>query len=157
MDDVPSLALYANNRKIWLNLRDAFPHPYTESNARDFIEMVSQQSPPSVFAIATETEVIGSIGLMLGQDVHRITAELGYWLAEPYWNRGIVTEAIQRFVEFAFPHFKLKRIFAEPYANNPSSARVLEKAGFQLEGVMRSHAVKDGKVLDMLLYSMIRP
>jgi ribosomal-protein-alanine N-acetyltransferase len=154
-DDVESLARYANNRKIWLNVRDGFPHPYTEDNARAYIADVQQQQPMTVFAIATPTEAIGSIGIGLNQDVHRLTAELGYWLAEPYWGRGIVSEGVAAFCRYACEAFGLVRIYAEPYATNPASCRVLEKAGFTLEGRMRKNAVKDGQVLDQFLYAWI--
>ena len=89
--DVSSVAKYANNRKIWINLRDGFPHPYQLSDAENFLSKVVQQNPRTVFAIADDKEAIGSIGLMLGEDVHRFTAEIGYWLAEPFWNKGIMS------------------------------------------------------------------
>lgn len=155
LDDVHSLVKYANNRKIWLNLRDGFPHPYKTSDAYTFITRVNRQSTKTVFAIATEKEAIGSIGLLLGVDVHRFSAELGYWMAEPFWNKGIISEAIFLFSEYAINKYKLNRIFAEPYANNPASAKALEKAGFTLEGTMKAHAFKDGKVMDMFLYAKV--
>ncbi|MBN2246470.1 MAG: GNAT family N-acetyltransferase [Candidatus Aminicenantes bacterium] len=154
--DASTLAKYANNRKIWLNLRDVFPHPYTLSDAKEFIKRVKAQNPRTVFAIASQSEAIGSIGLVLGEDVHRFTAEMGYWLAEPFWNLGIMTDAIKIFSDYALEKFNLIRIFAEPYARNPASARVLEKAGFIREGTMKAHAYKDRKILDMYLYAKTR-
>jgi [ribosomal protein S5]-alanine N-acetyltransferase len=154
--DAESLARYANNIKIWRNLRDGFPHPYSLDNAKEFIQMVQRQDPLVFFAIASAREVIGGIGVMPGQDVHRLTAEMGYWLAEPYWGKGIMTEAVQRFSDWAMGHLGLVRIFAEPYSHNSASSRVLEKAGFQLEGTMRQHAIKEGRLVDMLLYAKIR-
>ncbi len=151
-----ALVRYANNRKIWLNLRDAFPHPYTDASATAFLEMVGRQSPATFFAIATQEEAIGGIGISIKQDVHRLTAELGYWLGEPYWGKGWMTEAVVKFTEWAFEHFDLRRVFAEPYATNTSSCRVLEKAGFALEGRMRSSVIKDGQILDQFLYARIR-
>jgi RimJ/RimL family protein N-acetyltransferase len=156
IDDAPSIAKYANNRKIWINLRDGFPHPYQLSDAENFIAKVAKQNPRTVFAIANNKEAIGSIGLMLGEDVHRFTAEMGYWLAEPFWNKGIMSEVVDSFAEFALEEFKLQRIFAEPYTSNPASARVLEKAGFVLEGKLRSSVFKDGKILDQFLYAKTR-
>ena len=103
--DAPALAKYANNRKIWLNLRDGFPHPYTLDNAHAFLDAVSRQDPVTYLAIATPGEAIGSIGLTLNSDVHRLTAEMGYWLAEPFWGRGIMTEVIEKFVDFGFTRF----------------------------------------------------
>jgi ribosomal-protein-alanine N-acetyltransferase len=156
MQDVPALVKYANNRKIWLNMRDLFPHPYTEASAYAFMELVALQSPTTFFAIATKAEAIGGVGVTLKQDVHRLTAELGYWLGEPYWGKGIMTEAVGKFTEYAFEAFDLKRIYAEAYATNVTSCRVLEKAGFEFEGRLRSSAIKDGVVLDQLLFARIR-
>jgi [ribosomal protein S5]-alanine N-acetyltransferase len=155
IQDAPSIAKHANNRKIWLNLRDAFPHPYRLGDAKAFIARVNKENPVTAFAIATQWEAIGSIGLMLGKDVHRYTAEMGYWLAEPFWGRGIMTKAVQYITAWAFRELKLHRIAAEPYATNTASHRVLEKAGFRREGVLRSSAFKDGKVLDQILYSYV--
>lgn len=155
MEDAPSIAKYANNRKIWTNLRDAFPYPYGLQDAESFISRSIASNPITVFAIATQSEVIGSIGLLLGKDVHRFTAELGYWLAEPFWGKGIMTQAVKSLTDYATSDLKLHRIFAEPYTTNPASARVLEKAGFLCEGILRSNVFKDGKVLDQYLYGYI--
>jgi RimJ/RimL family protein N-acetyltransferase len=155
--DAGALVKYANNRKVWLNLRDAFPHPCTNSSALAFLEMVARQNPTTFFAIATPQEAIGGIGISINQDVHRLTAEMGYWLAEPYWGKGIMTETVARFTEYAFENFPLVRIYAEPYAHNASSCRVLEKAGYTLEGRLRSSVIKDGQILDQLLYAQVRP
>lgn len=155
IQDAPAIAKYANNRKIWLNLRDAFPYPYSLGDAQAFIAKAIEAEPITVFAIATESEAIGSIGLMPGRDVHRFTAEIGYWLAEPFWGKGIMTNAVQFLTEWAFRELKLLRISAEPYATNAASQSVLEKAGFACEGVRRSSVFKDGKVLDQVVYSRI--
>lgn len=157
IDDATSIAKYANNRKIWKNLRDGFPYPYLISDAENFISKIAQQDPRTAFAIANDKKAIGSIGLRLGEDVHRFTAEMGYWLAEPFWNKGIMSEVVSRFAGFVFEKFELNRIFAEPYTSNPASARVLAKAGFVLEGTMRASVFKDGKILDQFLYAKIRP
>jgi RimJ/RimL family protein N-acetyltransferase len=155
MEDAPSIAKYADNRKIWMNLRDVFPHPYRLRDAEIFLSRVINANPRTVFAIATEAEAIGSIGLMPGNDVHRFTAEMGYWLAEPFWGKGIMTQAVKCLTAYAIRELKLHRVFAEPYSTNPASARVLEKAGFTCEGVLRSNVFKDGKIRDQLLYSYI--
>ena len=155
MGDAPSIARYANNRKIWMNLRDAFPYPYRLQDAESFISRVIEANPITVFAIATQSEAIGSVGLMVGKDVHRYTAEMGYWLAEPFWGKGIMTQAVKSMSSYAIRNLKLHRIFAEPYSTNPASARVLEKAGFICEGILRSNVFKDGKVLDQYLYSYV--
>jgi RimJ/RimL family protein N-acetyltransferase len=157
MDDVPAIVRYANNKRIWRNLRDAFPHPYTLNDAQDFLNKVTAHDPECVFAIATKTEAIGGIGLVLGEDVHRYTAELGYWLAEPFWNQGIMTLAVKRIVEYAFANLDLCRIYAEPYDGNDASVRVLEKAGFQYEGKSKCSVYKEGKFLDQLLYAKVKP
>ena len=153
MDDAGPLARHANNPKIAANLRDAFPCPYTRSDAESFLANVTSNSPRTVFALADADEAIGSIGLMIGRDVHRFTAELGYWIAEPFWGRGIMTSAVVAFTDFGFQAFKLNRIYAEPYTSNPASARILEKAGYFFEGTLRANVVKHGKVLDQFMYS----
>jgi ribosomal-protein-alanine N-acetyltransferase len=155
IQDAPSIAKYANNRKIWLNLRDAFPYPYCLRDAEVFVSRVIEADPVTIFAIADKSEAIGSIGLMLGKDVHRFTAEMGYWLAEPYWGKGIMTDAVQFLTTWAFRELKLHRLSAEPYATNTASHRVLEKAGFIRESVLRSSVFKDGKILDQFIYSQI--
>ncbi|MCP4024500.1 MAG: GNAT family N-acetyltransferase [Desulfobacteraceae bacterium] len=152
-EDAPVIARYANNRNIWINLRDRFPHPYSVENANEFIANALAKEPETFFAIASLKEAIGSIGFTFGQDVHRYTAELGYWLAEPYWNQGIMSEAIQILTEYAFEIHDLNRIYAEPYATNPTSAKVLEKAGFLYEGRLKANVHKDGRVLDQFIYA----
>ncbi len=154
--DAPSHAKYANNVKIWRNLRDMFPHPYALKDAQDFISNVSQADPITVFAIATQQEAIGCIGLSMGSDVHRYTAELGYFLAEPYWGKGIMTKTVAAVAAYAVNELKLYRIYAEPYQANRASEKVLENAGFIKEGVMRANVFKDGNVLDQTLYSFVK-
>ena len=157
MDDAPAIVKYANNKRIWRNLRDAFPHPYTLSDAQDFLNKVTAHDPECVFAIVTKTEAIGGIGMVIGEDIHRFSAELGYWLAEPFWNQGIMTLAVKRMVEYAFTNLNLHRIYAEPYEGNDASVRVLEKAGFQFEGRLKTSVYKNGKLLDQLLYAKVKP
>jgi RimJ/RimL family protein N-acetyltransferase len=150
------LQCYANNRNIWLNLRDGFPHPYTLEDAEAFLSGVAQEKPERIFALATPTEAIGCIGLRLGCDSHRKTAELGYWLAEPFWNRGIMSEAVTAFTNHAFELFDLERIYAEAFDGNGASARILEKAGFACEGRLRANVFKNGRVLDSFLFARVR-
>ena len=152
-DDAACLVKYANNPKIALNLRDAFPYPYGLEDAKTFLGLAMKMDPKTYLAIATRDEAIGSIGMTFGQDVHRYTAEMGYWLAESFWGRGIITAAVKAFTKWAFDSFELNRIFAEPYTTNPASARVLEKAGFTLEGTLRSMVVKNGQILDQWMYA----
>ena len=151
--DAPAIATYANNIKIWLGLRDQFPHPYTLPDAISFIRKTREKDPPTMFAIVREKAAIGSIGFRPGGDVERVSAEIGYWIAEPFWGQGIATEALKAVTAYAVEKFNLTRVFAVPYANNPASFRVLEKAGFELEGRMKKSVVKNGVILDQLLYA----
>ena len=154
--DAVALQRYANNRNIWINLRDAFPHPYTLEDAEAFLNLVTQEEPQMTFAIATASEAIGCIGLRRGMDIHSQTAELGYWLGEPFWGQGIMSEAVTEFSRYAFSAFELQRIYAEPFESNRASVRVLEKAGFVCEARMTASIFKDGKVLDSFLYARLR-
>jgi [ribosomal protein S5]-alanine N-acetyltransferase len=156
LDDAEALVKYANNRKVWLNLRDGFPHPYTLEDARMFLQNACQPTPPTLYAIATPQEAIGGIGITINKDVHRLTAELGYWLGEPFWGKGYMTESVLKFTDAMFNQFGLVRIYAEPYAFNAASAHVLEKAGFILEGRMACSVIKDGKIGDQLLYAKVK-
>jgi len=153
--DAEALAHHANNRKIWINLRDAFPHPYTIHDAREFIRAMRTRTPETTFAITVGDEAIGSIGFVLHRDVERVSAEIGYWLAEPFWGRGITAEALVAVTTFAIEHHGLTRIYAVPFAWNSPSCRVLEKAGYVLEARLRNSAIKDGKLTDQLQYAFI--
>ncbi|MBI1874049.1 MAG: GNAT family N-acetyltransferase [Acidobacteria bacterium] len=155
-DDARALARYANNRNIWLNLRDRFPHPYMIDDARRFLEGVVGQAPETVFAIDIDSEAAGAIGLILHEDVERCSAELGYWLGEPFWGRGVMTEAVKGVTAHAFEAFSLTRVYAVPFASNLASARVLEKAGYVLEARLRRSAIKADVVTDQLLYATVR-
>jgi ribosomal-protein-alanine N-acetyltransferase len=154
--DEPALAKHADNRNIWLNVRDRFPHPYTLADAEAWVTKMSVAEPETQFAIEVDGEAAGGIGLFLQQDVERFSAELGYWLGEAHWGRGLATAAVRRFTDFAFARFDLCRIYANVFAWNLGSARVLEKAGYAFEGRMRRAAVKDGQVVDNLLYAVVR-
>ncbi len=155
-DDAEALAKYANNRKIWRNIRDAFPHPYRLEDAVAWIRMAGRQFPEVSFAIADANEVIGTIGLGLQSDVNYRSAEIGYWLGEPFWGRGIAAAALIALTEYAFARYDLIRLFAYVYEWNPASVRVLEKAGYVFEGRLRRSATKDGQTVDQLLYAMVR-
>ena len=151
--DEETLPLHANNRKVWLNLRDRFPHPYTRADAEQLLQRVVGVTPETNFAIDVNGEAVGGIGLVLHDDVERCSAEIGYWLGESYWGKGITTAALIGMTDYAFKEFNLTRVFAVPYARNAASVRVLEKAGYVCEGVMRRSAIKDGIVLDQLMYA----
>ncbi len=154
-DDVASLVKYADNHKIWLNLRDRFPHPYTRRDARDFIHLARSQRPETMFAIEVDGEAAGGIGFVPHTDVERVSAEIGYWLGEPFWGRGIVTEALAAVTKYAVHSHHLTRVFALPYARNFASCRVLEKAGYVLEARLRRSAIKNGEIIDQMQYAYI--
>jgi [ribosomal protein S5]-alanine N-acetyltransferase len=153
--DAESLLRHADNRNIWLNLRDAFPHPYTKHDARAYIRSVRERTPETTFAIAVDDEAVGSIGFVLRTDVERVSAEIGYWLAEPFWGRGITTEALVALTKYAVATHGLTRIYALPFAWNVASCRVLEKAGYVLEARLRRSAIKDGQITDQMQYAFI--
>ena len=157
MTDVASLARHANNRNVSRNLRNHFPYPYTSEDAREFLERTVGLTPLRNLAIEVAGEAAGGIGLRLESDVHEGTAEIGYWLAEPHWGRGIVTEAVQAVTAYGFERFALRRIEAGVFERNVASARVLEKAGYVLEGRLRRQVIKDGEVMDALLYAFVAP
>jgi [ribosomal protein S5]-alanine N-acetyltransferase len=154
--DANAIAKHANDRRIWINLRDAMPHPYSVDDAVAWLGSNIDQNPVELFTIDLDGEAIGAIGLVPGSDIERRSAELGYWLGAAHWGRGIATAAVHRICRYAFEDLDLLRIFATPMASNRSSKRVLEKAGFELEGVMRSCFVKDGQVCDAALYAKVR-
>jgi len=153
--DVASIAKHANDRDIWINLRDMFPHPYAIENARWYVEHVADQQPRLQFVIDVAGEACGTIGLVLGEDIQRCSAEVGYWVGRRHWNRGIATSAVRGLCEYGFKALGLHRIFATVIVWNSPSFRVLEKAGFQREGVLRNACVKEGRVLDMAMYARV--
>lgn len=155
-EDAPSLARHANNRKIWAFVRDQFPHPYSVENAEDFIRMINSHQPPNAFAIVVGGEAVGGIGVHPQEDVYRYSAEIGYWLGEPFWGKGLMTDIVRGVVAEAFQRFNIWRIYAGVFSNNPASMRVLEKAGFQQEGIRRAATFKDGKVLDEVMYGLLK-
>lgn len=155
-DDAASLAKYANNRNVSRNLRDRFSYPYRIEDAAAFIRLASEQDPETTFAIASDTEAIGGIGLELYDDVHRRSAQVGYWLGEPFWGRGIATLALQAITDYAFAQFDLARVYAYVYEWNPASARLLEKAGYEYEGRLRKSVIKDGQTIDQFLYATVK-
>lgn len=154
--DEISLSAHANHRSIWRNLRDRFPHPYTEADATGFIQLATTADPECHFAIAVEDRVVGGVGFHLQTDVSRLSAEFGYWLGESFWGRGIATDVARAMVEYGFETYGLRRIFATVYEWNPGSARVLEKVGFEFEGRLRKSIFKDGELIDSLLFAVTR-
>ncbi len=158
LSDAKDLAIALSNRKVQDNLRDGLPYPYTEQDGKDYIsDMLSANEDDTfAFAVTADNKVVGSIGVFRQGNIHRQTAELGYYVAEEYWSRGIMTEAVKQICEYVFSKSDILRIYAEPFAYNIASCRVLEKAGFQYEGTLRSNAVKNGEVIDMKMYSLLR-
>lgn len=154
--DVASLAKYLNNKKIWDNCRDALPFPYTEKDAEQFIDFALNQKEQGSYCIEINGEAVGNIGFTRGSDVDRYNAELGYWLAEPYWNQGIMSQAIIVAVEDYFLHTDIIRIFAHVYANNPASMKVLENVGFNKCGIGSKACFKNGQFVDCHCYEILK-
>ena len=156
-DDAAALARHANDRRIWLNLRDAFPHPYTLTDAAAFLATATAMRPATWFAVTVNEEAVGGIGYTLHTDVERVGAEIGYWLGAAFWGRGIMTAALRAVTVHAFrTHPDLRRIYAVPYVTSAASAHILEKVGYRLEGRMRQSAIKDGQILDQFVYGILR-
>lgn len=158
IDDAAELAEMLNNKNVLNNLRDGLPYPYTESDAMEYITAMlsADREKTFAFAITVDGRVVGSIGVFRCENIHFRTAELGYYIGEPYWGRGLGTSAVKQVCSYIFNNTDIIRIFAEPFAYNTPSCRVLEKAGFQFEGILRKNAIKNGKVLDMRMYSIIK-
>ena len=158
LSDARDLAAALSNKKIQDNLRDGLPYPYTEQDGKEFISamLAANENDTFAFAITVNGKVIGSIGAFRQGNIHRQTAELGYYIAEEYWGKGIMTEAVKQLCDYVFSHTDIIRIYAEPFAYNIGSCRVLEKAGFQYEGTLRSNALKNGNVFDMKMYSKLK-
>ena len=157
LSDAKDLAIALSNKKIQDNLRDGLPYPYTEQDGTDYISAMlsADENETFAFAITVDDKAVGSIGVFRQVNIHRQTAELGYYLAEEYWGKGIMTEAVKQICEYVFGKSDIIRIYAEPFAYNKASCRVLEKAGFQCEGILRKNAVKNGNIVDMKMYSLI--
>ena len=155
--DVASITRYANNPRVAGVLRDLFPHPYFEKDARIFISLTNAETPRKAFAIANDEEAIGVVGYIPGQDVYRFSAEIGYWIGEPFWGRGIMTNVVKVFSDFLFETFDYNRLFACIFSSNPASGRVLEKAGYFREAIIKAHVIKNGQLLDEHVYSKLRP
>jgi ribosomal-protein-alanine N-acetyltransferase len=154
--DAEAIVKYADNRNVSLQLRDLFPHPYTLKNAHEWLELAMNQDPERNFAIASPDEVIGGIGVELREGERRLSGEVGYWLGEPFWGRGIATRAVAAFTAYIFENLDLVRAYAEVYSSNPASGRVLQKAGYRLVGQFHNAIIKDGEILDLSVYERLR-
>jgi len=155
LSDKTQIAQLANNKKIWDNVRDAFGHPYTEKNAEEFIEMQSKSETEKVFAIDFHGKLCGLVGLILQKDIYRKSAEIGYWIGEPFWGKGIATKAVELITQYAFDELKLIRIFAGAFEYNVGSMKVLEKNGFQKESVSKKAVFKNDKFWDEHRYALL--
>jgi RimJ/RimL family protein N-acetyltransferase len=155
--DADSLQRHANNRNVSIHLRDRFPFPYEMQHAQTFLGWIARQPSATVWAIEVDGEASGGIGIELHSDVERVSAEIGYWLGEGCWGRGIATEALRAVSAEAFEQYEITRLYALPFADHAASVRVLEKAGYVKEGHLRQSAIKDGKIRDQFLYACYKP
>lgn len=155
-EDLNNLVKHANNWNIAKNLTDKFLFPYTESNGQAFIEFATKDDPIHIFAIDIEGQAVGGIGIHPQEDIYRKNAELGYWLAEPFWGQDIISRAIKQILKFAFETYDIDRVFARPFGTNIPSQRVLEKNEFILEGKFEKTLIKGGILMDELIYAIRR-
>lgn len=155
-EDAESLQHFANNPKVANNLMDRFPHPYSLEDAHRFIVMAQSHQPVQIMAIEIEGKAAGGIGVHPADDIYRRNAELGYWIAEPYWGRGIATAAVKQITDYAFSNFDIDRIFARPFGNNLASQKILQKAGYVLEARLAQTFFKNGRYEDELIYARRR-
>lgn len=156
INDLDSLVENANNSKIAKFMTDGFPHPYTRENGKAFIEFATKNNPIHIFAIDVNGKAVGGIGIHPQSDIYKKNAELGYWIGEKFWGQGIISKAITQMITFAFTTYDIDRLFARPYGTNIASQRVLEKAGFKLEGRFEKTLIKNGELLDELIYAIRR-
>ncbi len=155
-NDLADLVFYAGNRNVSKNMTDQFPYPYTEDHGHNFITFARTSYPTQIFAIEVDIHAVGGIGIHPQTDIHKRNAELGYWLAEPYWGKGIMTAAVKQMTDYAFKTFDIDRLFARPFGTNLASQKVLENAGFTLEGRFKNTLIKEGIYLDELIYAIRR-
>lgn len=158
LEDAAKLSALLNNKKILDNLRDGLPYPYTVKDAEEYITamLAADQTKSYAYAITADDMVLGSIGVFRLDNIHFRTAEMGYYIGEPYWGKGFGASAVKQICKYIFENTDIIRIYAEPFAYNIASCRVLEKAGFQLEGILHSNAVKNGEILDMKMYALVK-
>ena len=155
--DAPELALIADNKKIADNLRDGFPNPYSVKDAKDWLTIIlPENNPPRFFAIIFDKKLAGSIGIVTKADIYRKNFEVGYFLSEEFWGKGIATRAIKAATSYAFREFDVVRIYAEPFSDNIGSRKALEKAGFNLEATLKHYVIKNGIIKDSCIYSVLR-
>lgn len=156
INDAEAIARLGNNKKIWDNLRDYMPFPYTIEDANSFLQRVGKESPPHTFAIVRKTEFCGIAGFLPQEDIYRHSLEMGYWLGEPYWGKGIAKTMLPLLLTYGFQQLKALRIFTSIYAHNIASQRLVENAGFQKEGILRKAVIKNGRLIDEYRYGLLR-
>lgn len=155
-EDLQELVAQANNINVWNNLRNYFPHPYTEEHGKAWLEKVVDALPAINMAIEADGKLAGGIGIILNGDVYIKSAEIGYWLGEQYWGKGIATEAVRQMTEYAFYYFDIVRLYAEVFETNKASMRVLEKNGYYLEGVRRKAVFKNDVLMDDYIWVKLK-
>jgi [ribosomal protein S5]-alanine N-acetyltransferase len=155
-EDLQELVLQANNVNVWNNLRNYFPHPYTEEDGKAWLEKVVNALPAINMAIESDGQLVGGIGLILNGDVYIKSAEVSYWVGEKFWGKGIATEAVRQMTEYAFYYFDLVRLYAEVFETNKASMRVLEKNGYYLEGVRRKAVFKNNVLMDDYIWVKLK-
>jgi RimJ/RimL family protein N-acetyltransferase len=156
-DDIDSLVHHANNKAIWLNLRDRFPHPYTRTDAEEFLDRAASLSPQIFFAIDLDGRAVGGVGVIPGDDIERISGELGYWVGEEHWGKGLATQAAREMTTYCFETLKLHRVWACPFSRNEASIRVLENLGYRHEGTLVESAIKAGRLESMEILAITAP
>lgn len=158
MEYASDIAEALNNKKVQDNLRDGLPYPYTVEHAEAYIYSMLNADKNSTYAwaITVDGKAVGSIGVFRKDNIHFRTGEMGYYIAEPYWGKGVCSEAVKQVCSYIFENTDIIRIFAEPFSYNNRSCRVLEKSGFHFEGTMKSNAFKNGRVLDMNMYALVK-
>ena len=153
--DADAIVAHANNVNVAKQLRDRFPHPYTRRHALEFLQHATGGASPTNFAIVVERQAVGGLAFVAGTDIERHSAEIGYWLGEPFWGRGITTEALVLLTDYVLTDLNMLRLFALPFTDNHASRRVLEKAGYVCEGILRASSVKGGEPRDQAVYARI--
>ena len=154
--DMEDMHEHANNYNIAKWLTNQFPYPYTKEDAKNYLDLLKNDNPTKVFAIVVDGKAVGSIGIFPQSDIHEKSAEIGYWLSEKYWGKGIMSRAIQEITAYGFNTFDIVRVFARPFSTNKGSQRALEKAGFELEARLKNALYKNGEVMDEMIYVKFR-
>jgi len=148
LSDKTQLAKLANNKNIWDNLRDFIPYPYEETDAEFFINSTKEEEPKQTFGIEYKGELSGVIGLVIQKDVYKKSAEIGYWIGEPFWGNGIATKAVELITEYGFNKLGLNRIYSGVFEYNVASMKVLEKNGYEKEGIFKNAILKNDEICD---------